>query len=164
MKKAYRAAVSGIFLALSMGLSALESALPLPLGVKPGFSNIPVMLSMPLLGCRTAFSICVLRSVFVFLTRGTTAFFMSITGGVLSFAVMLVIYKKTKLSFISISVMGSLAHNTGQTLAAAFLMGSSAVMSYIFILAVTGCIAGIVTGTVVTLTIPRIEPFLMRKK
>ena len=43
MKKSYKTALSGMLLALSAGLSAAESLIPLPLGVKPGFSNIPVM-------------------------------------------------------------------------------------------------------------------------
>ena len=46
MKKSYKTALSGMLLALSAGLSAAESLIPLPLGVKPGFSNIPVMFAM----------------------------------------------------------------------------------------------------------------------
>ncbi len=164
MKKSYKAAISGILLALSAGISAAESLIPLPMGVKPGFSNIPVMFAMWELSPTIGFSICVLKSVFVFLTRGTAAFFMSLSGGLFSFAVMLLLCKKTRLSYVFISVCGSVAHNIAQITAAMILMGSYAVIYYIFILIISGCISGAATGVTVSLVIPALRPFLRRKK
>lgn len=164
MSKAYKTALSGILLALSAALSAAESFLPLPLGVKPGFSNLPVMLSMSEIGTFSSFSIVLLKSLFVFLTRGVTAFIMSLCGGILSFAVMLLIFKKTKASFLFISVIGSLMHNIGQILASCVIMKSFAVAAYLPILLISGCIAGAATGFAAQLTIPIIKPFLRRNK
>lgn len=39
MKKSYKTALSGMLLALSAGLSAAESLIPLPLGVKRDFQT-----------------------------------------------------------------------------------------------------------------------------
>ena len=163
MKKSYKAAYSGILLALSAGISAAESLIPLPLGVKPGFSNIPVMFAMSELSVSISFSICLLKSVFVIFTRGTTAFFMSLSGGLLAFAVMLIIYKKISASFIVISIIGSLAHNIGQIIAACFIIGSTVIV-YLPMLIISGCIAGTSTGLVIKLILPILKPFLRRNQ
>ena len=164
MNKAYKAAFSGILLALSAAISTVETLIPLPLGVKPGFSNLPVMTAISELGTGISFSIVMLKSLFVLLTRGATAFFMSLSGGLLSFAVMLLIFRKTKASFLLISLCGALAHNAGQIIAACFIMNNTAVLSYLPVLIVSGTVAGIVTGLAANLIIPKLKPFLRRTK
>lgn len=160
MNKAYKAAISGIFLALSAAISTAEAFIPLPLGVKPGFSNIPVMVSMHGLGTGISFSIVILKSVFVLFTRGITSFILSLSGGLLSFIVMLLIFKKTKASFLLISVLGSLAHNSGQTVAACFIMQTFAITAYLPLLIISACIAGIATGLSTQILITKIMPLL----
>lgn len=154
MKKSYKTALSGMLLALSAGLSAAESLIPLPLGVKPGFSNIPVMFAMYEINTGCALAICILKSFFVFLTRGTTAFITSISGGLAAFFTMLLLSKKTKASLVLTSVAGSLMHNVGQLSAACFILGSSAVIAYMPVLIISGCIAGTVTGLCLGLLMP----------
>ena len=141
--KSRNTALCGLLLALSAGISAAESLIPLPLGVKPGFSNLPVMYSMAEQGAKYGFAICILKSVFVLLTRGVAAFFMSLSGGTLSYIIMLLLYRKTEASLMLISIAGALAHNAGQKTAAVF--GYSPVMI------ISGCIAGAVTGAVLKL-------------
>lgn len=143
--KAKNIALCGIFLALSAGISAAEAMLPLPLGVKPGFSNLPVMVSMMNQGGKYGFAVCILRSVFVLMTRGVTAFLMSLTGGILSYCAMLFIYKKTDVSYMLMSVCGALIHNLGQLVMASFIM-NTAIFGYLPVLLISGCIAGSVTG------------------
>lgn len=140
-------ALCGVLLALSAGISAAESLIPLPLGVKPGFSNLPVMFSMSEQGGKYGFAICVLKSSFVLLTRGVTAFFMSFTGGVLSYIIMLLLFKKTSASLMLMSVAGALTHNAGQLCAASVIM-HTAVFGYSPVMIISGCIAGMVTGFV----------------
>ncbi len=164
MKKSYKVALSGIFLALSAGLSAAESLLPLPMGVKPGFSNLPILIAMWEISPAIGFSICIMRSVSVFLMRGFTAFVISLSGGLLSYAVMLILYKKTRRSYVFISAAGGAAHNTGQMLAAMLIMKSTAIVYYIFILVISGLVSGVITGYTAKLIIPKLEPFLRRKK
>lgn len=146
MKKTYKTALSGMLLALSAGLSAAENLIPLPLGVKPGFSNIPVMFAMYEVNTACALAICILKSFFVFLTRGTTAFIMSISGGLAAFFTMLLLSRSPKASIVLTSVAGSLMHNAGQLSAACFILGSSAVFTYMPVLIISGCAAGTVTG------------------
>ena len=54
--KSRNTALCGLLLALSAGISAAESLIPLPLGVKPGFSNLPVMYSMAEQGAKYGFA------------------------------------------------------------------------------------------------------------
>ncbi len=164
MSKTHKAAISGILLALSVAISSVEMLIPLPLGVKPGFSNLPIMLAMSELNVGISLSIVVLKSVFVLLTRGITAFFMSISGGLLSFLIMLIIFKKTKASFLLTSVCGGLAHNIGQLTAACVILNHTAIVYYLPILIISGCIAGTLTGIAANLIIPILKPFLRRTK
>ena len=140
-----------LLLALSAGISSAESLLPLPLGVKPGFSNLPVMYSMAEQGAKYGFAICILKSVFVLLTRGVAAFFMSLSGGTLSYIIMLLLYRKTEASLMLISIAGALAHNAGQLCAASAIMKTAAVFGYSPVMIISGCIAGAVTGAVLKL-------------
>ncbi len=143
-------ALCGILLALSAGISAAESLIPLPLGVKPGFSNLPVMYSMARQSVKYGFALCLLKSVFVLLTRGASAFFMSVSGGVLSYAAMLIIYKKTNASLMLMSITGALVHNFGQLCAASIIM-HTAVFGYSPVMIISGCIAGAATGSALKL-------------
>lgn len=154
--KSRNVALCGILLALSAGISAAESMIPLPLGVKPGFSNLPVMYSMSRQGGKYGFAICLLKSVFVLLTRGVTAFFMSLTGGVLSYIVMLILYKKTNVSLMLMSITGALIHNFGQLCAASVIM-HTAVFGYSPVMIISGCIAGMVTGAVLKLLLDAMD-------
>lgn len=156
VEKSRNIALCGILLALSAGISAAESMIPLPLGVKPGFSNLPVMYSMSKQGGKYGFAICLLKSVFVLLTRGVTAFFMSLTGGVLSYILMLILYKKTNVSLMLMSITGALIHNFGQLCAASVIM-HTAVFGYSPVMIISGCIAGMVTGAVLKLLLDAMD-------
>ena len=85
MKKIQYITTMGLFFALALVLSALEGLLPpmpfLPPGVKLGLSNIVTMYCLLYLGAGSAYAVVVLKSAFVFITRGATAFFMSFCGG-----------------------------------------------------------------------------------
>lgn len=77
--KSYKAAFTGIAAAVAITLSFLEGLIPtaafMPPGAKAGFSNIAVMFAASEFGLIPALSVTLLKSLFVFLTRGVTAFF-----------------------------------------------------------------------------------------
>ncbi len=155
--KSRNIALCGILLALSAGASTAESFIPLPLGVKPGFSNLPVMYSMAEMGGKYGLAICILKSVFVLLTRGVTAFFMSLAGGLFSYIIMLLLYKKTNASLILMSVIGAISHNFGQLFIASQLMKTSSVLICFPVMIISGCIAGIVTGLILKLLLDTMQ-------
>lgn len=157
----------GLMLALASALQFLESLipLPLPLGVKAGISSIVVMAVLARLGFVSALTIAVLKSCFVFVTRGATAFFMSVSGGVLSVAVMGAVFalrrrRENGTGILLMSALGGVSHNLGQLAAASVLMGSAYTLSYMPVLVISGIISGIFTGFIFKL----ILPFLFKNK
>lgn len=163
MKKSRYIAVMALMLALASALQFLESMIPipLPLGVKAGISSIVVMVVLVKFGFASAMTIAVLKSCFVFITRGATAFCMSVSGGVLSVVVMevvLAVSRKSKdgAGILLMSVLGGIFHNMGQLAAASVFTGSIATFSYLPVLVISGIVSGLFTGTVFKLILPRV--------
>lgn len=157
-RPAKKVAFLGLLFALALVLSFVESAIPvsgfLPAGVKPGLSNIVTMYAVFFLGYGEAFSIAVLKSLFVFITRGATAAFLSVSGGVFSVLLMLLLLlPRRKLSYLVISMFGSVAHNLAQLLAASVLLGSDA-LYYAPVLVVSGVLMGVLTGMLLRAVLP----------
>ena len=94
-QKVKRLALMGLLFALAMALSFLESLLPalpmLPPGIRLGLSNIITMYALFVLGPASGYTIAVLKSLFVLLTRGAVAAAMSAAGGIVSVTVMLLL-------------------------------------------------------------------------
>ena len=159
----YRITYIALLFALAVVLMLVEGMMPpipsLPPGVKLGLSNIVVMYSLFYLGRGPAFLVFILKSFFVFLTRGLTAFFMSFAGGLLSIFVMILLLslKRGKLSYIIISVCAAVAHNLGQLAAASIYMQSAAVYYYSPALVISGVFMGIVTGILLRVMMPAME-------
>jgi len=149
-----------LLFALSIALTAVEYMIPpipmLPPGVKLGLSNIVTMYCLFFLGKKSAFTIVVLKSGFVFLIRGVTSFLLSISGGVLSALVMmaLLMISSKSISYLVISIAGAITHNIGQLVTASFLLGTGMVLAYLPLLLVSGIIMGNVTGALLRLVMP----------
>lgn len=168
---AKRTAYTGITAALAVALSFLENLIPpisaLPPGAKIGFANIAVMFALLNFSYADAVIIVIIKSVFVLITRGASAFFMSIAGGLLSVVILiavLAVSKKTgrNLSYIFLSVTGALFHNIGQLIAAGLYMSTFSVVGYMPVMIICALGSGVVTGTVLKIVIPPIERILSR--
>ena len=72
----------------------------------------------------------------------------SLAGAILSFLAMYLAKRTNRLSITGVSVLGAVFHNIGQILMAMLLLRSSAIISYLPVLMVTGVVAGIVIGLV----------------
>ena len=145
--------------ALAIALSYLESLVSPLLGLMPaiklGLSNIVVMYSLLFLRTRTALLLVVLKALFAFLTRGATAGFLSLCGGALSLAVMLVLLQLPVSGYI-FCAGSALAHNLGQLITASLLVQSVRMMSYFSILLFSGLISGILIGVLASLIYRRL--------
>lgn len=164
MKKSRYIALMGLMLALASALQFLESLIPipLPLGVKPGISSIVVMVVLVKFGFASAMTTAVLKSGFVFITRGATAFCMSVSGGILSVAVMGAFFAASRRSkngtgILPMSVLGGISHNMGQLAAASVFTGNVLTLSYLPVLVIAGTVSGIFTGIVFKLILPHIK-------
>lgn len=160
LSTAKRVALFGILGALTIALSLLEGLLPplpsLPPGAKLGLANIIVLLAACQAGLPSALLLTLLKGAAVFLSRGATACFMSLSGGVLSTLIVCLLFSLPKRPFglAGISVAGAICHNLGQLLCSRVLMGTPAVWAYAPALLLLALPAGLLTGTVFRLLLP----------
>lgn len=163
MKKNYKIALTAIMCALAIALNFLEGLIPplpfLPPGAKPGFSNIITMFAAGNVGFAPAVSVALVKGLFAFVTRGATAGFMSLSGGLLSAIAMYLLmrYARKHLGLIGISVICALCHNAGQLLSAMLLTSTADIIYYAPALALFGIVTGAVTGIILRAVIPALE-------
>lgn len=155
--------------AFAVVLSFVESLLPtayfMPPGSKLGLSNIPVMFSASKLSIGETLLIVIAKSIFVFITRGATAFFMSLAGGFLSALCMFIMLRKsTGFGFVGVGVLSAICHNTGQLAVSFFMVQSSAIIGYAPIMLITAVITGFLTGTVLKFTMPYFSKLVSLKE
>ena len=154
-KAAYWGILSALALALSWAESFLAPLLNLPMGVKPGLSNIAVMTASAVLGLPAGIAIAAAKAVFAGVTRGLTAMLLSAAGGIVSaLLVGLLLKLSIKHSALSISetgigMLGGTAHNLAQLAVAALVMRAPGVLWAAPALIACGALAGAVTGTAV---------------
>ncbi len=157
--KIKRITFTALMTALSVVLSFVESLLPavqfMPPGSKLGLSNIPVMFSASTGKVGNTLLIVFVKSVFVLITRGFTAFCMSLAGGILSAVCTLIIFKKTKdFGFVGVGVISAICHNIGQLTVSFFMVQTSAILGYAPVLLVASVGTGFLTGTLLRFSMP----------
>lgn len=126
-----------MLLSFSIVLSILESFIPLfngyiP-GLKLGLANIIVLIVLYKYDTKDVFFVSVLRVIVVGLMRTglfSVNFFFSLSGALFS-AVSMILFKKTKLSMIGVSVVGSIFHSIGQILIAILLLKNNNMIYYL---------------------------------
>ena len=155
-------AFTAMLIALAMAFSYVESLIPLPVGipgVKIGLANLVVLVSLYLFGVPYAFAVSLLRIMLTgFLFGSGSAILYSLAGGLLSFAVMLLL-KKLSFSCLSVSIAGGVSHNAGQLAAACLVLESARLISYLPVLMLSGFIAGAVIGVISYEVLRRLRPF-----
>ena len=158
---ARRASFMGIMLALALALSFFESMLPalpmLPVGVKLGLSNIVSMYCLFFLGAGPCFTVVGLKSAFVALLRGPVGGALSLAGGLLSAAIMLLLKLLPGLDKTVVSIAGAIAHNLGQLLLSALIINSRYVLYYLPVMIISGFVMGAVTGVLLRLVMPYLQ-------
>lgn len=160
-----RLCIDALVLASALILSYVEHLLPLTLlipfpGVKLGLANIAVMYLFFSVSKLDAAAVSLVRVFMSALLFGSAvSFLMSLGGALLSYAAMLSVsylYKKEKISFVGVSVVSAILHGVGQ-LAAASLIYTPAVFSYLPVLMAGGTVTGCVSGIVLNIIYKRIE-------
>ena len=160
---ARRAALYSMLLAAALMISYAESLLPpvIP-GMKPGFANLAVMTAL-CYSPRGAAGVSAARVLICAVLFGSAvSFAMSAAGAVCSFAVLLLArsVKIRLFSWVGVSVLSALAHNAGQLIAAAFLVGNSAAFGVAPLLILSSLLCGGVTGVIMNRTAPVIDKFV----
>lgn len=164
--KSKTVAFAGICVALALILAYIEVLLP-PLfsavpGIKMGLPNIIIVFLLYRRGPVLAGVVSLLRILLVSLLFGNAmALMYSLAGGVLSFAVMVILKKLNVLSSVGVSVAGGVMHNLGQIIMAVLLLDTVQLGYYLAVLALTGTVAGIMIGLCGSLLVKRIPQKLI---
>lgn len=160
MSKARSVTNMAMLFSLALVLSILEGMLPplpyLPPGFKLGLSNVATMYALFFMGKGQAFTIAVLKSAFVFFTRGAVSGALSLSGGFASLLAMIVVAAlfKDRVSYLMLSVCGAVCHNFGQLAVVSLIMYNGYALWYSPVLLVAGVVMGCVTGTVLKAVMP----------
>lgn len=160
MDKTHKLVLTSLFFAIAIILSIIENSLPpLPIavpGVKFGLSNIAVMYVLFFIGKESAYTVAVLKAIFVFATRGWIASVLSLTGGILSLTIMILLMAlfREKISYLILSIAGAVFHNIGQLIAVSIVYTNLYLMYFMPVLLVTGVLAGIVTSVLLNVIKP----------
>ena len=143
--------LASLMAALSMGLYALESLVPpiVPIpGVKLGLANVITLICLYVIGAKLSFAVLSVRIALSSLLFGSPmSLLFSISGGVLSFVVMLVLKKYISHENIwALSVFGAFGHNLGQVAMAVVVTSQLSVAYYFLFLIISSVVTGVFTG------------------
>jgi len=164
-----RVALYGVMAALTVALSMLEGIFDIPIavpGAKVGLSNVVVVAAATVSGFGGAIYITAIKSLFVLVTRGATAFILSLSGGLLSSlaTVLILKYLKRYFSLIGISIVGAFMHNLGQLIAATVIIKTRALIWYLPVLSLLALFFGTVVGIILKGTEPYIKKLSSERK
>jgi len=139
-------------ISVSIVLSIVESSIStfffaFP-GIKLGLANIAIMVVVFTLGRKEGFIVAILRILLVGLIYSglfSPTFWISLSGGMLALLTILV-FAKSKLSIMTISVLGSLMHMVGQILGAIVVVQTTSLLYYLPYMIIISVPTGLITG------------------
>ncbi len=151
----------GVFTALALLLSYIESLIPVFLavpGVKLGLANLVTIVALFKLGVLPAAGISLCRILLSGILFGNlTMILYSLAGATLSLLVMWAL-KHCRIFFVTgVSIAGAVAHNAGQLAVAAFLLENGSMFYYMCVLAISGAVSGLLIGLLAGSIIRRIR-------
>lgn len=155
-----------LFLALAVLLNFVEHLIPTIItipGVKLGLANTMGLIVLYFFGRKNFAMIGFFRVLLVSLLFSglfSSAFFLSLSGWLLSTIVCILLSYVKHLSIYSLSVASAITHGIGQIVCACFLYSSAYMLSYLPILLFSGLITGVLIAFISSLVITRIEPFV----
>ena len=157
--KVRKLTVLGLLSALSLILFVIELRLPalIPVpGVKPGLSNIVVLVALFAYDRRSAGAVLFVKTVLGAVFAGSMLRFLySCAGSLCCFAVAAALRGAVKDKQIwFLSALAACAHNFGQLLTARAVMGTPQIWWYAPILILSGVLTGVFTGLCAGFALP----------
>ncbi len=150
-----------MFTLVSLGLSYLESLIP-PLsivpGIKIGLANIAVIFTLYKFNFKSASTVSLMRVFISFLLFGSVlSLAYSFAGALVSITVMAILKHSEKFSAVGVSVAGAISHNVAQIIVASFILGTSEIIFYLPVLALSAVISGVFIGISGALLVKKIK-------
>ena len=159
-----KVAYIGVMLSLALILSYIESLISFDTifpGIKLGLSNFIVVIALYVFGPLSGLLLGLLKALITSLIFGNmTTMIYSLSGAILSFGIMYLLYRSHGFHLPVISAAGGVFHNIGQFLAAVFIMKAfvpGAFAFYIGVLITSGLVSGLVTGFIAQICLPYIK-------
>ena len=156
-----RVAYFGVFTALALMFSYIETMIPIQFGVpgiKLGFANIMIVIMLYKSSAKEALLLSIVRMMLSgFLFGNLSSILYSIAGGVLSLGIMTLLKKQGGFSVIGVSVAGGVSHNAGQLIVAMLVVETYQVGYYFPVLLVAGVLTGLGIGVVSQEVLKRIR-------
>ena len=117
--------------------------------MKLGLTNVVVLLLLYFFGAKEALLVSMMRILLSgFMFSNAFSILYSLAGGILSWAVMLLLKKTGRFHMVSISICGGITHNLGQILVAMVVVKNYYIFGYFPFLFIGGGITGLLIGLV----------------
>ena len=149
-RKGARLASFGVFVALALIFSYIETLIPFQIGipgVKLGLANLVIVIALYRMPVGEVYLLSGVRVVMTgFLFGNLMSILYSLAGGILSLTVMWGMKRIRSVSILGVSIAGGVFHNVGQLLAAALMVETYGVFSYLPVLLISGLLTGFVIG------------------
>ena len=150
----------GVFTALALIFSYVETLIPVNLGipgVKLGLANLIIVVALYKMRLSEAYLLSVVRVLLAgFIFGNYFSIIYSLAGGLLSLTVMALLKKWGGFSLQGISIAGGVFHNIGQLIVAAVVVETFSVTYYFPVLLVAGLLTGLVIGIVAEMMLKRL--------
>lgn len=147
-----RAAYFGVFTALALIFSYIETLIPINFGipgVKLGLANLLIVIMLYKGTVKEALLLSVVRILLAgFLFGNLFSILYSLAGGIFSIFVMAALKKTRAFSVIGVSMAGGVSHNLGQLLVAMAVVQTYQVRYYFPVLLIAGLLTGLLIGIV----------------
>ena len=139
-------AISVVIAIIESYFAFLNSNVP---GLKLGLANVIIVLTLYKYNFKTALLVSIMRVFIVSLIRTGFGlnFFFSLVGAIFSIVAM-VLVKKTKLSIIGVSIVGSICHSIGQVLIGIMILDNNNIVYYLPYLLLFSIPTGVVIGMI----------------
>lgn len=145
-----RAAYFGMFTALALIFSYIETLIPISIGipgVKLGLANLIIVIALYKIPIKEVYLLSVVRVLLAGILFGNYfSIIYSLAGGVLSLTVMALIKKREDFSVMGVSIAGGVFHNIGQLIVAMVVVETFSISYYVPVLLVAGIVTGLLIG------------------
>ncbi len=145
-----RVAYFGVFTALALIFSYVETLIPFHFGVpgmKLGLANLIIVIALYKMGVREAFLLSVVRILLSgFLFGNYFSIIYSLAGAFLSLLVMAGLKRAEGFSVMGVSVGGGVFHNIGQLIVAMLVVETFSIAYYVPALLIAGLVTGLLIG------------------
>lgn len=161
MKKTTKITFLGLFTAVALVLSFLETLIPnmVPIpGFKIGLANFAVLLALYLFGFKEAVIVDLARIILAALLFGSFfSFWYALSGAACALIIEIIIKKTEKFSPIGVSVFGAVFHNIGQFIVAVILIKSLGILYYLPFTLLFCVLSGALNGYLVLILKDRLK-------